>query len=302
MNQATKPVVYTLFLYLLSGVLVLTGCSTQQAKPSRETNTATIDPVADSVDSTAIAAAPTSEPGAIPFEEVLKRDREEAERKKKAKKTVLPTGDDAPKHKPSTPLRPPKATPVIEPEPVKPIPEPETVKPEQAETVTQEDTLVAPEPAAEIPATILFTLDQLPLTIADTWILAGDQDACSLQTVPVTMDDGAGETTVSLKLSKTEWLVDTKSDIDPSYSGTGLFFSNGVHIPLESIVKATKISISKQKQQLTDALKHSESVRVALGFWPTWPVSETQSKTISVAHFQQALNAWETCNQRITAR
>ncbi len=152
------------------------------------------------------------------------------------------------------------------------------------------------------PETIQFTLDQLPITIEQTWILASTQDNCSLQTVPVTMDDGAGQTPVSLRLSQEGWLIDTKSDIDLSYPNTGLFPSNGDHIPLESLVKDTKISILDKKQQLTDALKVSEEVRVALGFWPTWPVTKTQSQTISVAHFQQAYAAWKTCNQRISAR
>ena len=307
MNQAIRPVVYAISLYLVSGGGLLTGCASQQAKPIAETSSAPAEPeqTVEAVPSTTVAKPEPYEYKAIPFEQVLKQDEEAASRQK-AKTPVLPTGEDAPKFKASTPLRPPKQTPPAEPK--KPAVETEAekivakaekapVEPEKLEEPKAE--VPAPLPA---PAAIEFALDQLPLTIGNTWVLSSNQDSCSLQTVPVSMDDGAGKTPVVLRLGKDSWTVDTKSDIDMTYPDTGLFLSNGVHISLESVVKDTKISISKQKQQLTNALKTSESVRVALGFWPTWPMSETQSQTISVANFPQALAAWETCNQKVSAR
>ncbi|RLU01528.1 MAG: hypothetical protein D9N14_01830 [Ketobacter sp.] len=292
-------------LYLFTGAGLLSGCAGKQVKPTPEPTPPVTTEPEQTVEAPATEAVTKPEPyqyKAVPFEEVLKQDQEKAARKP-APKTVLPTGEDAPKRQPSTPLRPPQPTPA-------PAPEPEALPPETATlAVTGEaaDPVAAPE-TAEVPAKappaepIRFNLDQLPLTVMDTWILAADQDSCSLQTVPVTMDDGAGQTSVTLRLSKADWQVVTQSDIDLSYPETGLFLSNGTHIPLESVIKDTRISISKQKQQLTEALKASDSVRVALGYWPTWPVTETRSITISVAHFPPALNAWESCNRRISAR
>ncbi|MBA56106.1 MAG: hypothetical protein CMK89_16770 [Pseudomonadales bacterium] len=303
MNQAIRPVVYAISLYLVSGGGLLTGCASQPAKPVAETSSKPAEPEPAVVTATETKPEPY-EYKAIPFEEVLKQDAEAASRQP-AQKPVLPTGEDAPKYKPSTPLRPPKETPP--PAPEKPTLEAETkdLVVQAEEKPVEPETAIAPEPVAtlpQIPTPIEFTLDQLPITIGNSWVLSSNQDSCSLQTVPVTMNDGTGTTPLSLRLSKDSWIVETKSDIDMTYPDTGLFLSNGIHIPLESIVKDTKISISKQKQQLTNALKASDSVRVALGFWPTWPMTETQSQTISVANFPQALAAWETCNQKVSAR
>ncbi|MEE2732814.1 MAG: hypothetical protein VYA55_18490 [Pseudomonadota bacterium] len=305
MNQAFKPAVFVMSLYLLTGAGLLTGCAGKQVKPTPEPTPPVTTEPEQKVEAPATEAVTKPEPyqyKAVPFEDVLKQDQEKAARKP-APKPVLPTGEDAPNRQPSTPLRPPKQTPA-------PEPEPETTVPEAAPLAVTEETAApvdapeAPEESAKalLAAPIRFSLDQLPLTIMDTWILAADQDSCSLQTVPETMDDGAGQTTVALRLSKADWQVVTQSDIDLSYPETGLFLSNGTHIPLESVIKDTRISISKQKQQLTEAIKASESVRVALGYWPTWPVTETRSITISVAHFPPALSAWESCNRRISAR
>ena len=308
MNQATKPVVYAISLYLLTAVShLLTGCASHEVTPSQEPlkPTPTETEQSDNVKSPEVSKPEPYEYKAIPFEQVLKQDQETASRQA-ANKPVEKAADAGPPRKPSTPLRPPQETPVAEPK--QSAPQPKPVKKVSEPAPEPEPEIVAapeqsvPEPVLTQPPALEFTLDQLPITIKGNWVLASDLNACTLQTVPVVIDDGAGKTPVSLRLDQEKWLIDTKSDIDMGYLNTGIFLSNGVHIPLESIVKDTKISILKQKQQLTDALKASDSVRVALGFWPTWPMTETRSLTISVAHFPQALAAWETCNQKVSAR
>lgn len=299
MNLAPKPVVYALSLSLLSGVALLSGCAGKQPTTS-DPVTSTTAPVAsesgkqaERSTNTAPAAKHTSQ--AIPFEEVLKRDQEAAARKQaeQAKARQIDT-ELRSKVRTNPPLRPPKTT------PTEPKPEQKAIKTPEPDTQKAED--IAPAPITETFPALQFTLDQLPITIQDTWVLSSSQNHCSLKTIAVSMDDGAGKTPIYLELTNNAWLIQTKSDIDMTYPDIGLFLSNGTQIPLESVVKDTRIAITKQKQQLTDALKTSERIRVALGFWPTWPVSKTRSKTISVAHFPQAFSAWETCNQRISAR
>lgn len=262
-------------------------------------NTPRSDAVATPVDTgqpgTANTQLAEDEPQAIPFEEVLKADQAKAQAKAEPKpipkKTPKPTAvAEKPKLKTAPPLRPPQ----------KP-------KPKQPEIKAPE--IKAPQPVQlpELPEltdqdAIEFTLEQLPITIHDTWILESDLANCTLRTVPAKLDDGAGMTPISLQLTKDAWMINTKSDIDLSYTGTGLFLDNGAQMNLETLVKDTNIAITKQRQALTQAMKSATSVKVSLGFWPTWPVSEAKTINLPVTHFAQAHQAWEVCNQRISAR
>lgn len=299
MNLVRKTVFSALALSLSFGVAVLQGCASYQAAPETASDPPT-QPVAEippaSPVSSPEAVTPTDEPKAVPFEEVLKQDAQSQQQVATKK---------APKPEPA-PARPPSKAPTKADTSVASKKKAET--PAEVATVA---TSPAPLPAPATPVVpsqeqaftpLQFTLDQLPITIQNTWVLSSSQSHCKLQTRPVKMDDGAGSTPVFLELTDEAWIIATKSDIDLSYQNTGLFLDNGVHIPLETLVKDTNIAISAQKSALTDGLKTASTLQVTLGFWPTWPVSETHTHTLPVAHFPQALAAWETCNQRISAR
>lgn len=284
--------------------------ATTPVSPSAPTQSTPVEPTAGS--------ATRQEPQAVSYSDVLKQEqaararvqatKESADTRTAGKSTTaaaankpepnansqaVPQAVERPTLNPRSPLRPPETS-----------PEQTAAEKQVTRLDTKSVTNGLPESVVEqpAPAVIRFSLDQLPLTIAGTWILKAGQDECSLQTVPVTMDDGAGKTPLFLTMNEAGWMINTKSDIDLTYPDTGLFFSNGTQIKLEELVKDTTISIQKQKQQLTAALQSASSVRVALGFWPSWPVTETRSQSITVAHFPQAYQAWETCNQRVRGR
>ena len=154
----------------------------------------------------------------------------------------------------------------------------------------------------DVAAPLAFTLDELPITIENTWILKSTVDSCSLHTQTRSLDDGAGETPVSLVLTQDKWTLHTKSNIDDTYTGTGLDLDNGGHFDLEKVVKETNIEFVEQYQALIDALHSANSMTVALGFWPSWPVTEVKTTAFPVAHFELAYRAWQSCSQRINAR
>lgn len=299
MNLVIKPALSALAL----SFTLLQGCAYNA--PTTDTPKPEMEPEAPKQQTSIpqvpqAKAEPSAEPKAIPFEEVLKMDQAAAQQQPPKKKRIKLT--------PKPPLRPPQTAPVekqtdqVE-QPAKPVAAPKITKAPAKPAAVSPAPITPATPESPISAPpIQFSLDQLPLTIHNTWILSGGQDACSLKTVPVKMEDGAGKTPVFLQLSSASWLLSTKSDIDLSYSNTGLFFDNGIHIPLESLEKDTKIRFTEQKDKLTEALKTATSMQVTLGFWPTWPVTEPHTHTLPVAHFPQALAAWETCNQRISAR
>ncbi len=159
------------------------------------------------------------------------------------------------------------------------------------------------EPAVQATAALAagFSLEQLPITVENTWIIRGEGQSCSLNTLTLKLDDGQGATPVSLSLSADSWWLRTQSDIDTSYSDTGLSLDNGQHFELENVVKDTSIQFVKQRQALTDALQDASSMTVSLGFWPTWPVTQARSIQFSVQHFPAAFAVWQLCNQRISA-
>lgn len=116
------------------------------------------------------------------------------------------------------------------------------------------------------------------------------------------MDDGQGGTRASLWLTANELTVQTESDIDLSYSGTGISIDSGRHFALESVQRRTNIAFSKQRSALLAAMKSGQTLELTLGFWPTWPVTQTYSARFPLQHFASAYAAWETCNTLLNQR
>lgn len=304
MNLVIKPALTAIALPLALCISLLQGCAYNTPSSPQPALDTPAEPALDE-HASAPEAKPTAEitpePKAIPFEEVLKQDQAAQNNAATpppapAPKTVAPKKEKLPLN-PSTPLRAPSRPPQTA-----SLPEAQTpaVKPPITTKPNVETEQPAPAPAPTAP--LEFTLDQLPITIQNTWLLSSNQTDCELRTIPVKMEDGAGKTTLFLQLTQANWMIHTKSDIDLSYKDTGLFLDNGTHIQLETLVKDTNIAISKQKKTLTDALMTADNVKVVLGFWPTWPVSEARTHTLSVAHFPQAFATWKTCNQLVGAR
>jgi len=191
-----------------------------------------------------------------------------------------------------------KPAPPLKPELSKPEPsKPEPGKPEAA--------LIAPSPTAPVtPATETLTiaLNDLPLSIHGQWTLDRDESRCTLQSVTQKMEDGQGGTKIHLWLTTNEMSFLTESDIDLSYTGTGITIDGGQHFDLETIERRTNPVFSKQRATLLDAMKSGKSLQLTLGFWPSWPVTHTYSVSFPLQHFATAYAAWETCNTQLNPR
>ncbi|MAR91257.1 MAG: hypothetical protein CML06_10350 [Pseudomonadales bacterium] len=222
---------------------------------------------------TAASQTPAETPKAIPFTEVLRREQEQ-----KARRTSPPVIN------PSTPLQPPPAAP--RPEPAAPASEPE------AELTSEPDTTQQAAP-------VTFTLEQLPITIGGHWILSANGQRCNLRSKPVPLADSAGGTQATLVVSTDQWRLDTGSDIDLSYPGTGLTLDSGRQFTFSGLQGATNVVIQAPPGELVQALSGAGSLQVALGFWPTWPQTETHSASIPIADFPRAYASWKLCQQRL---
>lgn len=182
--------------------------------------------------------------------------------------------------KPATPTtKPPASTPDVQPT-----------------AADEEGVSGEPLPAPEIgELDIEVTLDSLPITIRDQWVLSSAGDTCSLTTLPIRFDDGQGMSKLQLVLTTQHWLIKTQSDIDLSYTGTGLMVDDGQHFPLDQLVRQSDLMFTKEYAAITQAFTTGNSLRITLGFWPTWPITETKMITVPLQHFATAQRAWKQC-------
>ena len=142
----------------------------------------------------------------------------------------------------------------------------------------------------------------MPLTIRDQWVLDRSESQCFLKSAPVRMEDGQGGTRVTLHIAPGSLSINTESDIDLSYTGTGINIDGSRHFGLETVDRRTNLSFSKQRQAILASMQSGRDLQVTLGFWPTWPVTQTYSVHIPLTHFATAMNAWETCNQLLSRK
>lgn len=115
------------------------------------------------------------------------------------------------------------------------------------------------------------------------------------------MDDGQGGTRISLWLTATELAFLTESEIDLSYTGTGLTI-DGRTFALETVERRTNPVFSKQRAAILAAMRSGQTLQLSLGFWPTWPITHTYSVSFPIQHFGTAYSAWETCNRLLNQR
>lgn len=175
---------------------------------------------------------------------------------------------------------------------------PPTTQPAPVTTTAAPLPTAVPAPAAEA---ITVSLDNLPLSIHNQWTLDRSESRCTLQSATQRMDDGQGGTRVSLWLTATELAFLTESEIDLSYTGTGLTI-DGRTFALETVERRTNPVFSKQRNAILAAMRSGQTLQLSLGFWPTWPVTHTYSVSFPIQHFGTAYSAWETCNRLLNQR
>ena len=279
--------------WLIIGTLLLMtgGCAYNSAKPSTTPTPKPTQTQTQAVATVPVATVPqhkTTTPTPTPEKPVATTPKPVAKPKpsvtRPAAKTehkTKPVPIKKPAVKPSAPAT----------KPMEPAPTPvETPQPALAQ---EQPTITPPAPSE----TVAVALDKLPISIHDQWILDRNASQCMLKSTPVRMDDGQGGTSVTFLLTPDSLQFNTKSDIDLSYTGTGIQVDDGPAFALETVDNGTNLHISKQRKPLLERMRNGQSVQLTLGFWPTWPVTHTYAVTLPLANFATAMQAWETCNQ-----
>lgn len=156
----------------------------------------------------------------------------------------------------------------------------------------------APAPVFVIPK---ITPAGLPITVMD-WVIDKPDSRtryCTLKSTSRQIDDGAGKSPVYLLVSPKHMMVVTKSDIDLTYPNSGLILDEGKRFTFDRVMNATNAVIENNYQSVINTMENAKIAAVELGFWPTWPHTQSYRATIPVAGFKHAYDTWQACNKKL---
>lgn len=125
----------------------------------------------------------------------------------------------------------------------------------------------------------------------ENWAAVSVEDACQMVTPKLTINDGQGDTTVWLEMTKTALVVKTGSNIDTAFKDVGLQVDQEAFIPFDEIRNETDAVFSKAIARITQEFIDGQAVQVSLRFWPTWPTTGVKTATFSLIGFTKTYQA-----------
>jgi len=289
----------TLALLLASPPWLLSGCMTQSARDESTSPTR-----ADSH-----ITAPTSEVVVSPVPTEPNTPKGQLDLPKYDTQATVTKSKPVTKPKPAQPVAtaatPPVKTPATlqDPEPT----------PEPASSISDQLAIAEPLPdmsTAEVttaiqPADIMhLDLESLPLSFGEQWSLdrrlnpVTKKTQCILTSKAVNIPDGYETTDVQVLLTLDSIYVNADSHIDLKYPQTGIRIGEDALRPFDKLVKETTAIVSgNDVQTLYARMASSSDMVVSLGFWPTWPITETRSVSYALEDFRTAILALRACNR-----
>lgn len=162
-----------------------------------------------------------------------------------------------------------------------------------ATTAIQQQT----DEASRVPA-LKLSADKLPYSFGN-WTLERNWDnqhpqTCRLRSARMPVNDGYDTSWLWAEILPDELNFHTGSNIDLSYEGSGVQFDNGATQPFSGFISESAVRLAGD---YSATLKSSASLTVYLGFWPTWPKTETRKVDLSTRSLLQAITAFEDCQQ-----
>ena len=145
----------------------------------------------------------------------------------------------------------------------------------------------------------------LPLSFGRQWVLdrrlnpVTKETQCILASESVNIQDGYDRTNVQVLLTLDSIYVSTDSNIDLSYPQTGIRIGTGTLRPFDKLAGQTAAMVSGDDvSALYASMTSSPDMVVRLGFWPTWPVTETREASYSLEGFHSAVMALRACSRK----
>jgi hypothetical protein len=141
--------------------------------------------------------------------------------------------------------------------------------------------------------------EHLPRTFPGGWVLdiradqLGNDRRCVLYSNKTPMFDGYENSSIKLQITTDAVVVNADSNLDASYPEQGLRVDGGTLVPFIDSLLTERSTHTRKPVQL--AMSNGSSLTVSLGFWPTWPVTKTQSVSIDLSGFERAYSALKAC-------
>ncbi len=149
-----------------------------------------------------------------------------------------------------------------------------------------------------------LTLAALPLQFGREWTLdrrpnpLTRKTECLLASRTSKLFDGYDTTELQVFMTASSIYARSDSNIDLSYPATGLRIDQGSLQAFDRLITAS--GVTHDIGDLNDSsfiagMKGGDQLFVNLGFWPTWPVTETRTVSFSLDHIETALDALQAC-------
>lgn len=124
-------------------------------------------------------------------------------------------------------------------------------------------------------------------------------DRCLLLSSEQRLFDGYIDTPIQLRIDRQQLLIVTDSNIDPAYPDQGIQVDDNPRLLADELpYRATMARFESSHAALIGQFVRGYRAVVSLGFWPTWPITETRSATFDLRGFTKAYESLTTCEAR----
>ena len=282
-----KTFVKLVVVYLLSSLIILSGCASTEKKASTNTT------------------PPTNQKNELPAKASVEVVPKKVVPKKVVPKKVVPRKvapiKASTKQEPKTiQSKEVELKPVVS-EPPKKVEAIIKKKIEQSNTV---------EKAVPLPVISLDSLNQLPLSMDNGWVVAikrpplATKEACVLYHEKMGVFDGYKDNNIKLYLTLSQLLIKSDSNFDLSYPDTGIYVED-----IDNNSSFYPLTLSSQKTIAALVLplndyKESSSINLVVksGFWPSWPVTDTKTIMFKFNEVDSMIKTLSTCTSLLTAQ
>lgn len=144
-----------------------------------------------------------------------------------------------------------------------------------------------------------YDIEHLPRTLPGGWVLdirpdpLSKQQRCLLYSPKAPIHDGYDDSSIQLQVTNDAVVIKSDSNLDSSYPDQGLQVDQGALVPFATTPLSERVTYTEKPIQL--AMASGSKLQVSLGFWPTWPMTQTQSTVVDLAGFHGAYAALKAC-------
>lgn len=163
--------------------------------------------------------------------------------------------------------------------------------------------------ALPLPMLSLDSLSQLPLSLNNGWLIAiktpplATKEACVLYHEKNDVFDGYRDNNIKLYLTLSQLMVKSDSNFDLSYPDTGVYVEDiDNNSSFYSLLLSSQKTIAALALPLDDYVESSsKNLVVKSGFWPSWPITDTKIIIFPFNEVDSMVRMLNSCTSLLTA-